>query len=173
MGQTLNKQQVEKYKSERVDLEQLQSFVKKIKTQEDIEEAIKKYLAIMTVKEKVGQLFQLTCGDETIPQSVIQTIIDGGVGSFINIWKIENANQVQKIAMEQSRLKIPLIIGRDVIHGYRTIFPIPLAQAASFNPDLVENGCRISAIECSAIGIKWTFSPMVDIARDPRWGRIA
>ena len=75
--------------------------------------------------------------------------------------------------MEQSRLKIPLIIGRDVIHGFRTIFPIPLAQAASYNPDLVESGSRVAAIECSSIGIKWTFSPMVDIARDARWGRMA
>lgn len=75
--------------------------------------------------------------------------------------------------MEQSRLKIPLIIGKDVIHGFRTVFPIPLAQAASFNPDLVESGSRIAAIESSSMGIKWTFTPMVDIARDPRWGRIA
>ena len=75
--------------------------------------------------------------------------------------------------MEKSRLKIPLLIGRDVIHGYRTIFPIPLAQAASFNPDLAEKGSRVAAIECSSMGIKWTFTPMVDIARDPRWGRIA
>lgn len=80
---------------------------------------------------------------------------------------------MQKIAMEQSRLKIPLIIGKDVIHGFRTVFPIPLAQAASFNPTLVESGSRIAAIECSSMGIKWTFTPMVDIARDPRWGRIA
>ena len=75
--------------------------------------------------------------------------------------------------MEQSRLKIPLIIGRDIIHGYRTIFPIPLAQGASFNPTLAETGSRVAAVECSAIGIKWTFTPMVDVARDARWGRMA
>jgi beta-glucosidase len=75
--------------------------------------------------------------------------------------------------MEQSRLKIPLLIGKDVIHGFRTVFPIPLAQAASFNPDLAEKGSRVAAIECSSMGVKWTFTPMVDIARDPRWGRIA
>jgi len=80
---------------------------------------------------------------------------------------------MQKIAIEQSRLKIPLLIGKDVIHGYRTIFPIPLAQAASFNPDLAERGSRVAAVECSSMGINWTFTPMVDIARDPRWGRIA
>lgn len=127
----------------------------------------------MTIREKIGQLFQISCGDENIPQDIIQTIRDGRVGSFLNVWKMENTNQMQKIAMEDSRLKIPLLIGRDVIHGYRTIFPIPLAQAASFNLEAVESGNRIAAIECSAMGQKWTFSPMVDIARDPRWGRIA
>lgn len=75
--------------------------------------------------------------------------------------------------MTQSRLKIPLIIGRDIIHGLRTIFPIPLGQAATFNTDLVEQAARVAAIEGTAIGIKWTFSPMLDIGRDPRWGRIA
>jgi beta-glucosidase len=95
------------------------------------------------------------------------------VGSFLNVWKLDNVNQMQKIAMEQSRLKIPLIMGKDVIHGFRTVFPIPLAQAASFNPDLAEAGSRVAAIECSSMGVNWTFTPMVDIARDPRWGRIA
>lgn len=95
------------------------------------------------------------------------------MGSFLNVWKLENINQMQKIAMEQSRLKIPLLIGKDVIHGFRTVFPIPLAQAASFNPDLAEAGSRVAAVECSSMGVKWTFTPMVDIARDPRWGRIA
>ena len=75
--------------------------------------------------------------------------------------------------MEKSRLKIPLLIGRDVIHGFRTVFPIPLAQGASFNPSLAETGGRVAAIECSSMGIKWTFTPMVDIARDHRWGRVA
>jgi beta-glucosidase len=173
MGVTLSKQHMDKMKCERVDLEQLHSMVKKIKTNEDIEEAIKIYLNMMTLREKIGQLFQISCGDENIPQDIIQTIIDGRVGSFLNVWKMENTNQMQKIAMEQSRLKIPLLIGRDVIHGYRTIFPIPLAQAASFDVAAVERGNRIAAIECSAMGQKWTFSPMVDIARDPRWGRIA
>lgn len=95
------------------------------------------------------------------------------MGSFLNVWKLENVNEMQKVAMEQSRLKIPLIHGRDVIHGFRTVFPIPLAQAASFNPSLAEAGSRVAAIECSSMGTKWTFTPMVDIARDPRWGRIA
>ena len=75
--------------------------------------------------------------------------------------------------MTQSRLKIPLLIGKDIIHGSRTIFPIPLGQAATFNPDLVEQAARVAAVEGTAIGVRWTFSPMLDIARDPRWGRIA
>jgi beta-glucosidase len=80
---------------------------------------------------------------------------------------------MQSIIMTQSRMKIPLIIGRDIIHGYRTIFPIPLGQAATFNPSHVTAGCRVAAIEGTTGGIRWTFSPMMDIARDPRWGRIA
>ncbi len=91
----------------------------------------------MTLKEKMGQLQQISYGDETLSPEIIKQIAEGAVGSFLNVWKLENINQMQKIAMEQSRLKIPLIIGKDVIHGYRTVFPIPLAQAASFNPVLV------------------------------------
>lgn len=173
MGVSFSKQQLEKLKSERIGLEQLQAFVRQIKTAEDIETAIKKYLGIMTVKEKIGQLQQISYGDETLSPEIIKTIQDGAVGSFLNVWKLDNINQMQKIAMEQSRLKIPLIIGKDVIHGFRTVFPIPLAQAASFNPTLAEQGSRVAAIECSSMGVKWTFTPMVDIARDPRWGRIA
>lgn len=75
--------------------------------------------------------------------------------------------------MNQSRLKIPLLIGKDIIHGSRTIFPIPLGQAATWNPDMVEQAARVAAVEGTAIGVRWTFSPMLDIARDPRWGRIA
>lgn len=75
--------------------------------------------------------------------------------------------------MTQSKLKIPLLIGKDIIHGLRTIFPIPLGQAATFNPDIVEQGARVAGVEGTAVGVRWTFSPMLDIARDPRWGRIA
>lgn len=173
MGATLTQQQMDKFKSERIDKIQLEKCIKSIKTQEDIEAAIKQYLSIMTVREKIGQLQQVSYGEEQLSPEIIKQIADGGVGSFLNVWKLENINQMQKIAMEQSRLKIPLIIGKDVIHGFRTVFPIPLAQAASFNPDLAESGSRIAAIESSSMGIKWTFTPMVDIARDPRWGRIA
>ncbi len=136
MGNQLTKQQMDKLKSERIDLEQLQNFTRNIKTAEDIETTIKYYLNIMTLKEKIGQLQQISYGDETLSPEIIKTITDGAVGSFLNVWKLENVNQMQKIAMEQSRLKIPLLIGKDVIHGFRTVFPIPLAQAASFNPSL-------------------------------------
>lgn len=100
-------------------------------------------------------------------------VTQGQVGSCLSCHDLDTINQLQKLSMEKSRLKIPILIGRDVIHGYRTVFPIPLAQACSFDTALVEKCARAAAVEASAFGIRWTFSPMVDIARDPRWGRIA
>ena len=97
----------------------------------------------------------------------------GSIGSVLNILSIDEINEMQRAAVEESRLGIPVLVARDVIHGYKTMFPIPLGQAATFNPEIVEKGARISAIEASSMGIKWTFSPMVDISRDARWGRIA
>ena len=97
----------------------------------------------------------------------------GQVGGLFNVKGVENIREVQKIAVEQSRLKIPLLFGMDVIHGYETVFPIPLALSCSWDTLAVERMARISAIEASADGINWTFSPMVDICRDARWGRIA
>src|SRR6185503_377996 len=96
----------------------------------------------------------------------------GHVGSILNAAGAKDTNELQRIAVERSRLGIPLLFGVDVIHGWRTTFPIPLALAASWNPDLVQQTARVAAQEASAEGIRWTFSPMVDIARDPRWGRI-
>ncbi|WP_343586626.1 beta-glucosidase BglX [Flavobacterium sp.] len=135
-----------------------------------IEKKIDGLLKKMTLKEKIGQMNQLSADDMETNYKVIQ---QGMAGSVLSITNPEIANKAQKIAIEQTRLGIPLIIGRDVIHGFKTIFPIPLGQAASFNPDLVEKATRIAAIEASETGIRWTFAPMVDIARDPRWGRIA
>src|SRR5581483_9044825 len=89
-----------------------------------------------------------------------------------NVRGAKRVNELQHVAVEQSRLKIPLLFGFDVIHGYRTIFPIPLGEAASWDPEAVEQASRIAAAEAAATGLKWTFAPMVDIARDPRWGRI-
>ncbi|WP_276380108.1 beta-glucosidase BglX [Flavobacterium sp. H4147] len=135
-----------------------------------IEKKIDILLKKMTLKEKIGQMNQLSADDMETNFKVIQ---QGMAGSVLSITNPEIANKAQKIAVEQTRLGIPLIFGRDVIHGFKTIFPIPLGQAASFNPDLVEKAARVAAIEASETGIRWTFAPMIDIARDPRWGRIA
>ena len=141
----------------------------------DIEARAEAVLKQMTLEEKLGQLSQYSGGMPTGPGtgrgSYEEMIAAGQVGSFLNV-SGENANRYQEIAVEQSRLKIPLIFGLDVIHGYRTIFPTPLALSTTWDPALVERAARIAAIEARADGIRWTFSPMVDIARDARWGRI-
>ena len=132
-------------------------------------------LARMTLQEKVGQLQQL----DSIPnvwrvRDEHRDLIPRGlVGSFLNVRGARNINEAQRMAVEQSRLKIPLLFGFDVIHGYRTIFPIPLGEASSWDPAAVERSSQIAAAEAAATGLKWTFAPMVDIARDPRWGRIS
>lgn len=135
-----------------------------------IEKKINALLEKMTLQEKIGQMNQLSADDMETNYKVIQ---QGMAGSVLSITNPDIANKAQRIALEQTRLGIPLIFGRDVIHGFKTIFPITLGQAASFNPDLVEKAARIAAIEASETGIRWTFAPMIDIARDPRWGRIA
>ncbi len=140
-----------------------------------IEARVEILLKQMTLEEKLGQLSQYSGGVPTGPGtdrgSYEEMIAAGQVGSFLNVSGAK-ANRYQKIAVERSRLKVPLIFGLDVIHGYRTIFPTPLALSASFDPALVERAARIAAIEARADGIRWTFSPMVDLARDARWGRI-
>ncbi len=123
----------------------------------------------MTLAEKVGQMSQVNGGGHDLHQA----IREGRVGSVLNEVNVEEVNELQRIAMLESRLGIPLLIGRDVIHGFKTIFPIPLAQAASWDPQIIEQGAAIAAVEASATGINWTFAPMIDITRDPRWGRIA
>jgi len=125
----------------------------------------------MTKEEKV-RLIRQEAG-KMLDTNFTQPVKDGKIGSLLNITEPEMINRMQKAAMENSRLGIPLIIGRDVIHGFKTIFPIPLGQAASFNPQLVEDGARIAAVEARSTGINWTFAPMLDISRDARWGRIA
>jgi beta-glucosidase len=131
----------------------------------------------MTLDEKIGQLNLPGAGDITTGQAgnsdIGKKISEGKVGGLFNIKSLSKIRDVQKVAVEQSRLKIPLIFGMDVIHGYQTVFPIPLALSCSWDMQEVEQSARIAAIEASADGICWTFSPMVDIARDPRWGRIA
>jgi len=132
-----------------------------------------KMLAQMTLDEKIGQMSQLDIGYFRDAEQLKKAIRDGRCGSLLNFLGVEQVNEIQRIAMEESRLGIPLIIGRDVIHGFRTVFPIPLGMAASWNPEIVKQAFRISAIEASSQGIKWTFAPMLDITWDPRWGRIA
>jgi beta-glucosidase len=131
----------------------------------------------MTLDEKIGQLNLPGSEDivtgQTSNSNIGMKIKEGKVGGLLNIKSVEKIRDVQKVAVEESRLGIPLIFGMDVIHGYETTFPIPLGLAASFDMALIEQCARVAAIEASADGICWTYSPMVDIARDPRWGRIA
>ena len=126
-------------------------------------------LSRLTLVEKIGQLSQLNHATAHLHRSVK----DGQVGSIINIVDTEEINHLQKLAVEESPHGIPLLIGRDVIHGFKTIFPIPLGQAASWNPEVLSTAARIGAIEAASAGVNWTFAPMIDITRDPRWGRIA
>lgn len=130
-------------------------------------------VARMTLDEKIGQMSQLYDGFFSDSVKFRQALRDGRFGSLLNFFGAEKVNEAQRIAIGESRLGIPLMIGRDVIHGYRTIFPIPLGMAASWNPEAVKEAFRISAVEASTQGINWAFAPMIDITWDPRWGRIA
>ncbi|MBQ8334673.1 MAG: glycosyl hydrolase, partial [Tidjanibacter sp.] len=135
-----------------------------------VEKKINKLLAQMTLEEKIGQLNQVTAYDT---DAMCAEAAAGTFGSTLNLVDPVEINKIQRAAVENSRLGIPLIFARDVIHGFHTIFPIPLGQAASFDPTIVEEGARHAAREAVASGVRWTFSPMVDISRDSRWGRIA
>ena len=133
-------------------------------------------LKLMTLDEKVGQMNQYSgmwahTGPITPQGDILEQVKAGKLGSMLNVNGVAHTRELQQLAM-QSRLKIPLLFGQDVIHGYRTTFPIPLAEAASWDLDAIEMSARIAATEASASGIHWTFAPMVDIARDPRWGRV-
>ncbi|HEY9139168.1 MAG TPA: glycoside hydrolase family 3 N-terminal domain-containing protein, partial [Terriglobus sp.] len=125
----------------------------------------------MTLEEKIGQMTQVALNSPDGP-GVEDRIRKGQVGSLLFIKDPREINRMQHIAMDESRLHIPLLIGFDVIHGYRTIYPVPLAMAASWDPQVAETAQRMAAREASSFGIRWAFAPMVDIARDPRWGRI-
>jgi beta-glucosidase len=138
------------------------------------EQKIDALLAKMTLAEKLGQLQQLDgeANGNFRPEHLVM-VREGRLGSTLNVRGVQRTNELQRIAIEGSRLKIPLLFGFDVIHGYRTIFPIPLGEAATWDPVTVEKSAAIAAKEARAAGVHWTFAPMVDIARDPRWGRIA
>ncbi len=144
--------------------------------QPSLDSKVEALLAQMTLEEKVGQLVQYSAGEATGPAAgpvrLHDLIAHGQVGSLLNVTGAAETNALQRIAMTRSRLKIPLLFGLDVIHGYHTIFPVPLGMASTWDPQLVEQASRVAAQEASAEGIRWTFSPMVDIARDARWGRI-
>lgn len=133
-------------------------------------------LRLMTLEEKIGQMNQYNgpwaaTGPLTGNDDLITQIKQGKTGSMLNVTGTSRTKELQQLAL-QSRMKIPLLFGQDVIHGYRTIFPVPLAEAASWDIEAIERSARIAAIEASAAGVHWTFAPMVDIARDPRWGRV-
>ncbi len=143
-----------------------------------VEDKIEKLLKKMTLEEKIGQMTQYSwlSDSKDYHNHLKQLVRKGKVGSFLNLTagiRVKEHNELQKIATEQSRSGIPLIFGFDVIHGYRTVFPIPLAQSCSWDPDLAAKAASVAAAEATADGYDWTFAPMIDIARDPRWGRIA
>ena len=134
-----------------------------------IEKRVRDLIGRMTLDEKVGQM----CQYSGLSKEFETFVLEGKVGSFLNVVGAEATNSIQRVAVENSRLGIPLLFGLDVLHGFSTIFPIPLALASSWDPDLAKWVASIAAEEASSQGIRWTFAPMVDIARDPRWGRIA
>lgn len=138
---------------------------------------INQLMAKMTLEEKLGQLNLPSSGDfvtgAAASSDIAKKIEAGKVGGLFNIKSVAKIKEVQKLAVEKSRLKIPLMFGMDVIHGYETVFPIPLGMSATWDMPLIERSARIAANEASSDGINWTFSPMVDISRDPRWGRIS
>ncbi len=145
-------------------------------TGKELDSKVETLLASMTLAEKAGQLAQYTYGFATGPgthrENYEVMLQKGEVGSLLNVNNAETANHFQHVAMEKSRLHIPLLFGLDVVHGDRTIFPVPLGMAASFDPALVEQTAHVAAVESRADGVNWVFSPMVDIARDARWGRM-
>ena len=138
---------------------------------DQVDKKVENMLARMSLEEKIGQMNQVSFSGKI--EQLAPYIKEGKIGSILNVSDPDASNALQKIAVEGSKLGIPMIFGRDVIHGMKTIFPIPLGQAASFDPELVTEGASIAAAEARSIGIHWTFAPMLDIARDARWGRIA
>ena len=137
----------------------------------EVERRVDELLSRMTLAEKIGQMNQVSAGGEVA--NYADALRKGQIGSILNEVDPVKVNEFQRICVEESRLGIPLLVGRDVIHGFHTVFPIPLGLASTFDPALVEAGARVASVEATGQGVRWTFSPMLDIARDPRWGRIA
>ncbi len=140
--------------------------------EDTVEARLSELLGRMTIQEKVGQMAQVHYPNE-VSVDMRAAIRAGRIGSLLNVVDADVANELQRVALEDSRLGIPLLLARDVIHGFRTVLPIPLGQAATWNPDLVERGARVAALEAAGTGVNWALAPMIDISRDPRWGRIA
>jgi len=142
-----------------------------------IQERVDSLMALMTLREKIGQTVLYTTEHDvtgpTVDDNYLQYLRNGELGAMFNATGSAFTRKLQKVAVEDTRLGIPLLFGYDVIHGHKTIFPIPMGEASSWDLDLIERSARISAIEASAEGLHWTFAPMVDVARDPRWGRVA
>ncbi len=139
----------------------------------DVDGKVVRLLSRMSLAEKVGQMALVNADSGVLSEDLYAALRAGRVGSIINQVDADTTNRLQRIAVEESRLGIPLLVGRDVIHGFRTILPIPLGQAATWNPEVLEAGARMAAQEAASAGINWTLAPVVDISRDPRWGRIA
>jgi beta-glucosidase len=142
----------------------------------EIDAKVAALLKKMTLEDKVGQLSQFSGGDITGPDNIRvdrkELAACGGIGSLFSFSGAKEINEMQRQAVEKSRLKVPILFGLDVIHGYRTVYPVPLGLSSSWDPQLVERCARMAAVEATSEGVRWTFSPMVDIARDARWGRI-
>jgi beta-glucosidase len=138
-----------------------------------VEERVNTLLSQMTLAEKIGQMSQVNASEGYAPHYLADDLRAGRIGSVLNVVDVEVINELQRIAVEESRLGIPLMVGRDVIHGFKTVMPIPLGQAASWNRELLREGAMVAAYEAASVGINWTFAPMLDVSRDPRWGRIA
>ncbi|WP_200935028.1 beta-glucosidase BglX [Brevundimonas sp. Leaf363] len=138
---------------------------------------VESLLSRMTLDEKIGQLNQVPGGrqralNSRLDAAALERVRRGEIGSFLHVAGAAQIRELQRVAVEESRLGVPLLFGMDVVHGYKTLFPVPLALAASWDPDLVQQTAHVAAVEASAAGLNWTFSPMVDIARDARWGRV-
>jgi beta-glucosidase len=147
--------------------------VEEARRAEDVDRRVAALLDRMSLEEKIGQMSLVNAGDSYIHDYLAEGLRAGRVGGVLNEVDPGTVNELQRIAVQESRLGIPLLIGRDVIHGFKTVMPIPLGQAATWNPDLVMQAARVAACEAASHGVNWTFAPMIDVCRDPRWGRIA
>ena len=140
---------------------------------EAIDARVQALLAEMSLEEKVGQMCLANVGEDCDVDGLAKTLRTGRIGAVLNVVDVELVNELQRISVAESRLGVPLLVGRDVIHGFRTVMPIPLGQAATWDPELVERAAGVSAREAASVGVNWAFAPMIDVSRDPRWGRIA